>query len=505
MLRFLALALLGATMLPGVTTAQQQRDCLLDVITAPGSESRYIRLGDEVRFEARGGVEATCGASWVKADSADYYEGRGVLYLYGNVEYRDDRRTLVSDRATYFADEARVRAEGNVELIDRLGGSTLTGPILDYFPLTEQRGVERIFAPRRPHLTAYMDTTSGAEPFDIDADQIHIYGESLVAAAGRVVAVRQDMTAFGDSMHLDLAGDLLWLLGEPRIEANNVELEGDTILVTLEEGSVRDLRAWPNGSAVGQDLSIAAPLLLMFVEGEDVSRLVAWPGEVQAPPEDSAADAPRARGETQDYVLIADSIEVQRPGGVMDRVVAVGRARAEASEPAVPGDPLLGTDWIDGDTITGFFERADTAGHEAAAPDSALVMSQDTAADGQTGAGSVIAADSAAASGEVTLRRLIASGSARALYHIFAKAEEGEAAGPPAVNYVLGNVVTIWLQNGEVEKIRVIGPSTGVYLEPLPPATNGDTIQVPPDSLLVPGNTEPADTASSTSADLGRE
>lgn len=489
MLRFLALALLGAAMLPGNTAAQQQRDCVLDVITAPGSESRYIRLGDEVRFEARGGVEATCGASWVKADSADYYEGRGVLYLYSNVQYRDDRRTLVADRATYFADEARVRAEGNVELTDRLGGSKLTGPLLDYFPLTEQRGVERIFAPRRPHLTAYMDTTSGAEPFDVDADQIHIHGESLVAAAGRVVVVRQDMTAFGDSMHLDLAGDLLWLLGEPRIEANNVELEGDTILATLDEGSVRDVRAWPNGSAVGQELSVAAPMLLMFVEGEDVSRLVAWPGEVQAPPEDSMADAPRARGETQDYVLIADSIEVQRPGGVMDRVVAVGRARAEATEPAEPEDLLLGTDWIDGDTITGFFERPDTAGHEAVTPASALIIPQDTVAD----------------AGEATLRRLIASGSARALYHIFEKAEEGESVGPPALNYVLGNVVTIWLQNGEVEEVQVIGPSTGVYLEPLPPATNGDSTQVPPDSLLAPGNTEPADTASSTSADSGRE
>ena len=426
---------------------------MLDVITTPGSESRYVRTGDDAYLEAWGGVEATCGTSWVRADSATYYERSGILYLYGNMEYRDEERTLVADRATYYKEDEWVKAEGNAVLTELDNGSTLSGPILNYYPLTDRRTIEYIFAPERPHLTVYPDTTPGALPFEVDADQLHLYGDSVIAGAGDVVAIRDQLTATGDSMHLDLAGDRLWLFGEPGMEAKDVTLEGDTILALLEEGGIREIVAWYNGAAASDELSIEAPTLRMFVADGEIERLVAWPGADEPERPDSLRDATWARGETADYILFGDSIEVQRPGGVLEQLVTVGRARAESTRPADPMDPTFGTDWMDGDTIFGFFEAVDSLAHE------------------QT-------SDSASATGESELRRLVATGGARALYHV---QDESAAAGEglPGVNYVLGNVVIIWLQDSKVEEVRVIGPSTGVYLEPIPPATNGDSTVAP--------------------------
>jgi hypothetical protein len=149
--------------------------------------------------------------------------------------------------------------------------------------------------------------------------------------------------------------------------------------------------------------------------------------------------------------LTADSIDIERPGGHLERVVAVERARAASVDRLLPGGELVGTDWLEGDTITGYFE----------APE---------------------AADS---TGRLALTRLEASGAvARALYHIYEETEEEEAPSLPGVNYVIGRVVTLWLEKGEVQNARVVGPSTGIYLEPLPLATDGDSTVVPPDTTV---------------------
>ncbi|UCC72693.1 MAG: hypothetical protein JSV86_20435 [Gemmatimonadota bacterium] len=459
------------TAVPG-TGQQRQTGCDLQVETAPGAMSRMTQLADgETRSDVWGGVEATCGSKWLRADSASFYDQRGVLYLFENVEYRDEGRALVAERATYYQDEDWVRAEGNVVLSDTLGGSTLVGPVLEYYPMSAGRPQERMFAPGRPHLTFYREDAAGEEetPFEVDADRVHIYGDSAIAGAGRVVAVRGDLNAFGDSMDLDLGSDVLWLLGEPRVEAGETVLEGDSVLIRLEEGRVREIEAWPNASAVGSELSLAAPLLRMFVDSEEISRAVASAGDPERTGAvDSAGREPWARSMSRDYTLTADSIDIHRPGGQLERLIAVNGARAATTERLLPAGELLGTDWLEGETITGYF----------APPDS-------------TGGGEQ----------EIELTRLEASGSARALYHIYEEREESEAPTLPGVNYVIGNMVTLFLEEGEVREARVVGPSTGVYLEPLPIATDGDSATAAADSLSgAAADTAAADTAAAGGA-----
>jgi lipopolysaccharide export system protein LptA len=429
----------GAVIIAVLAMDPQRRDaCNVEIITTPGTVSHVTRLPDGGRrIDAGGGVEATCGDKHVRADSASYLESQGVLHLFRNFRFRDPRRTLEAQRATYYRDEDRLHAEGDVSLTDVESGSTLKGPLLDYYPANARRPVERIFAPERPHLQFYPGGAGAAanrgEAFDVDGDRIHIYGDSALAAAGRVVAIRQDLEATADSMNLDLTLDELWLLGDPEVVANQTSLEGDTILILLENQQVREIRAWPHASARSEDLTLTAPSLRLFADAGEIVRTVAAPGEPERTGAvDSAGREPWAYSRSTLYTLVADSIEIKRPAGRLDRVIAVERARAESLAPVAPEEGVLGRNWIEGDTVTGFFTQPDTSSGEAE---------------------------------EAELSRLISVGHARALYYLL---DEQAADGPPcpAINYVIGEVITLWLEAGEVREGEVVGPATGLYDEP---------------------------------------
>ena len=475
-LAFGAVVALAATLAP---RPHQLSGCQLEVRTQPGVNSRLLMLEEGgTRLDAGGGVEAICGNRSVKSDSATYFDARGQLYLFGNVLYEDGRRTLEADSAVYFEAEERVRADGHVVLTDPAQGSKLTGPIVHYYPQTESRPFERIFAPGRPHLT-FVSAEAGASdttPFEVDADHIHIHGDSVVGAFGEVIAVRGELTAFADSMELDGASDEFQLLGEPSMQTTDMLLEGDTIVVFLDQNSVREIRAWPNGSARSREMSLTAPSLRFFVEADQIERAIASPGDSArgGGAVERATDEPWARSESQDYTLVADSIEILRPGGQLEQLTAVGRARAASTTPVAAADSAFGNDWLVGDTISGYF----------AAPNAGIV---DTAgasdAPGQPGA---------------QLERLVASGSARALYHL--TQEAGGNAARPGINYVIGRIVTLWLADGEVQEAQVIGPSTGVYLEPLPLATDGDSLVVVAGDSVLPIPIDSVAVADTTSA-----
>ncbi|MGD2217363.1 MAG: hypothetical protein PVJ64_11415 [Gemmatimonadales bacterium] len=455
--------------------AAQQRgsSCDLEVETLPGARSTMTTLPDgEARNDVWGGIEATCGSKWLRADSAVFFDRRGVLYLFWNIEYEDEGRTLVAERAIYYQDEDWVRAEGDVVLTDTVGGSTLSGPLLEYYPVNANRPLERIFAPDRPHLVfRHRDSAADDPSFEVDGDRMHIYGDSAIAAQGTVVAVRGELTAYGDSMDLDLGLGELWLLGSPSVEAEETLLEGDSILIFLEESRVQEIQAWPNASAQGSELSLSAPLLRLFLDGEEISRAVASAGAPERTGAvDSAGREPWARSVSQDYVLTADSIDILRPGGRLERVIAVTSARAATADRLVTGRAALEKDWLVGDTITGYFAPADSGG------------------GGEQ---------------EARLARLEASGdTAKALYHIYEEREEGEAPTLPGVNNVIGRIITLWLEEGEVKNARCVGPCTGLYLEPTPIATDGDSTAVLPDTALADTSRAIPDTTTTDSSRL---
>jgi lipopolysaccharide export system protein LptA len=383
--------------------AQAPEGCALQVVTAPGTRSHYTQMTDgTARLEVGGGVEARCGPTWMRADSASYAQGPEILWLFGRVEIRDTVRTLHADRVTWYAKEERMRAEGRVRVVARTTGSTLDGSVLDYWPATERRAEERMLAPNRPHLTLRPDPDAAERrPLEVDGDRVHVYGERRVAVAGRATAVREGLAARADSIHLALDRDEIWMFGDPAVVVEGTTLAGDTIRAELRERRVERVEAWPRG-----------------------------------------------RARSQDYALRADSIDVRLPGQQLREVVAVGNAVAEAYTALAARDETSPADWVAGDTIVATFEPAATAPDAAASADAA-------------------AGDGAAARDRVELRQLVASGDARALYHM-----ESRRAGDllPAINYVRGRRVLVWFERGEVREGRVEGPTVGVYAEPGAPA-----------------------------------
>src|SRR5688572_32191161 len=99
-------------------------------------------------------AEGECRAQQITvvADSVEYYGDARLLYLIGNVDYREPRLTLRSRRLTYWLNDEHLRAEGNGDAT-LPSGTKLTGPEADYYrPAPGIRTSSRMVAPRRPTI-----------------------------------------------------------------------------------------------------------------------------------------------------------------------------------------------------------------------------------------------------------------------------------------------------------------------------------------------------------------
>src|SRR5437763_4251370 len=101
-----------------------------------------------------GGVVAHCigQGNTLTADSAEYYESEGRLYLVGNVHYTEPRATVTSHTMTYYQGDNHLHAEGDVVAV-LSNGSVLRGPVADYYRSTQGRPLAKLFAAGRPHVT----------------------------------------------------------------------------------------------------------------------------------------------------------------------------------------------------------------------------------------------------------------------------------------------------------------------------------------------------------------
>src|SRR3954468_9217724 len=186
-----------------------------NVITDPATNKRTIYLGQ--------GVVAHCigQGNTLTADSAEYYETEGRLFLIGNVHYTEPRATVDSRTMTYYQGDDHLHAEGDVVAV-MSNGSTLRGPSADYYRATATRPLARMFAPGRPRVTLVQkDTTGKGKPPDtanVLANQITMTGDSLVYASGKVEITRPDLLATGDSAFLNSGSDFARLMREPSVK-----------------------------------------------------------------------------------------------------------------------------------------------------------------------------------------------------------------------------------------------------------------------------------------------
>jgi lipopolysaccharide export system protein LptA len=394
----------------------------LNMIRQPSGQFNWW-LGQRARGEC------TAQQITVEADSVEFYGDARLLYLIGNVDYREPRLTLKSQRLTYWLNDEHLRAEGNVDAT-LSSGTRLTGPEADYYrPAPGIRTASRMVAPRRPTILLVETDSAGrrSEPTTLVANTVVMNNDSLVYAGGRVVITRTDVIAHADSAFMDAGREYARLMRSPRIEGRGDDpftLTGNLIELHGSQRALSRVLSSGKARAVSEDVTLTSDTLDMRLTDSEIQRVFAW-------------GQSRARAVSPEYDIVADSLDVQMPGQRVREVYAVRNAFAQSS----PDSTRLRSaekDWLRGDTIVARFDT--------------LAAPRDT-------------------SSRPRIRDLIARGHASSFYQV---ATSAGRAGRPGVNYVRGRVITVTFEDQAVETVRITEQAAGVYLEP-PATVPGDT------------------------------
>lgn len=457
MTRFGMLALVAALVSGGATAAVAQTpggQCILEASPIPGGNdsvattAAVLPSGKYNVFQG-GGVRYRCQGQDVTldADSTEYYGDQAVLYLIGNVHYREPRAKIDADRMTYFQIEDRLVAEGNVFAVDARG-STMTGPRAELLRARPGR-LQRLSADGRPTLVLIETDSLGQpeEPVDVVADRIVTDNDSLVYAGGAVRIGRPDFTSASDSAYLDSGHEFARLMGRPSIQGRGERpftLSAQLIDLFSRNRQLDRVIATTAARVLSEDTELTSDSLDLRLAGNELQEVFAWgPG--------------RAKATTPERTMIADSLHVVMPGQRIMRIDAVGEAYAET----VPDSTKVRSterDWLRGDTIVATFDStvvadsAATASQDSTRPDSAKPVRV---------AGDSLATDTTARNRPL-IRDLVATGHARSFYQM---APQAGGTGKPAVNYVRGRSITVDFRNQAVHTVTVADQAVGMYLE----------------------------------------
>ena len=407
-----------------VAQAQEiPRSCDLELPTGTRTQANIVTTatGQHITFLGRGVVAYCVGqGNRLTADSAEYYEADGRLFLVGNVHYTEPRATVDSRTMTYYQNDDHLHAEGNVVAV-MSNGSTLRGPSADYYRSTPQRPMARMIAVGRPTVTLVQrDTTGRGRPPDtahVVANQITMAGDSLVYAGGRVQITRPDLLATGDSAFMDSGREFARLMREPQVKglgSRSFTLTGGLIDIFSRNRLLERVVATPNGHALSQDLELVADTVDLRVQNNQMQRVIAW-------------GKGRARAVSPDREIVADSIDAIMPGQRVREVRALRNAYAESNPDS--GVVSEQRDWMRGDTIIARFDT---------------LVGTDTAS-------------------RPRIREIVAEGNARSFYQM--KNSKGPQT-QPTINYVRGRIIDILFEDRRVSTVTVTDKATGVLIEP---------------------------------------
>lgn len=414
------------------------RECLLQYETSSGNTRTNAQktASGQYNFFQGGGVTYHCEGqdNTLQADSAEYYGDQKVLYLIGTVHYTEPRAKVDSDRMTYFQIEDRLRAEGNVNVRTQTG-TTIRGPVMDYYRATTTRPLTRTVATGRPRMQIVQKATGNSppEPVDVVSNTLVSEGDNLVYASGSVEITRPDLLAKGDSVFLDGQREFARLMRTPSVQSRkgrSFTLTGGLIDLYSRNRNLERVVATPSGHVLSQDLELTADSVDLRVAANQLNRIIAW------------GKKSRATALSPDRQVVADSIDALMPGQRLREVRAIGKAYANS----IPDTAhLISTerDWMRGDSVTAEFDS---------------IPARDTTSKPQA-------------------KRIVANGNASSFYQL---TSSGAVKTLPNLNYVRGRIITVTFVNKTVDKVDVVDQATGVYLEPSATGTKSGEKPVTP-------------------------
>lgn len=422
-------------------SAQGPRECILDYESPTGNTRTTATELPSHRYNVfqGGGVLYRCRGqdNTIVADSSEYYGDQSILYLMGNVHYRETKAKVDSDKMTYFQLEDRLHAEGRVNVLLQ-SGTTMKSPAADYYRATATRPLARAIATNRPVMRIIEPDRSGraSEPINVVANLIVAEGDSLVFASGIVEITRPDVIAKGDSAWLDNRREFARLLKSPSVQSRKdrpFTLTGGVIDLYSKNRVLQRVVATPQGHVLSDELELVADTVDLRMGNDRLDRVMAWGGGKQA------------HALSPDREIVADSIDAIMPGQRVREVRAVRNAYAN-SLPDTAHVISTDRDWIRGDVIVAEFDS---------------VATSDTAS-------------------KPVPRRIVSTGHAVSYYQLAADTRTKTI---PNINYVKGKAITIQFENREVRTVDVFEEATGVYIEP---AREGTT-PAPSPARAVPG------------------
>lgn len=422
-----ALALLAGIPAAAVAQPADGRKCELEFEALHDSTTTVLEKQLTGKYNAfqGGGVRYRCKGQnmTMEADSAAYYGDLGILYLVGQVHYRDVDASLDADRVTYYQNEEWVIAEGNVYAVMK-NGSTMRGPSAEYFrAIPGVRPNARLLTTGRPSFSLRQPDSAGvARPVTgVVADRVTAEGDSLVFAGGNVEITRPDLTANADSVMLDEVSEYGRLLQNARVLGRGdrgFTLTGQTIDLFSREKQLERVLSMSGAEVLSEDVTVRSDTLDLRIAEGKLERAYAW-------------GPSRARAIAPGRDMQADSLDVQLVEQKLRELHAVGAARLES---VADTTRIRSTerDWLAGDTVIAYFDTLATGDSTSNPP----------------------------------LSEVRALGEARSFQQIPPDSGITER---PSLHYVSGRNITVSFDSGQVRQVVVISPDSGqtvgVYLD----------------------------------------
>ena len=420
-------------------------------VDSVGQYTETTNAAGEKTMNGGGGVLAHCvgTSTTISADSFAHYAALGRLDLIGRVQIRDTGFALDARLARYYLREGRLEAHNNVVAVNRVTGSVLRGPNLNYWrAVPGVRDTVEMYATQRPTVEYRQQDPGSAntEPYIIVSDRLRMKGDDRVWAGGKVTIDRSDFKARSDSMMMDQTRGFGVLVGgTPTVEgraatanaAKSYTLVGVRIELALQQRDIRAIKAMGNGQATGADWILTADTIDLRIADKRLQQTFAW------------GDSLRPHAISTLYTIQSDSLAIDSPGEVLTESRAFGDAFSTAKRDSTT--TATETDWITGDSLTIRFAQEQ---------------------------------DSITKATRSRLRELVSRGSARALTHHPPDARDTtQTGGGPSINYSRGNRITLSLRRDRIDRVVVAGRADGVHLEPKPKADSVKADSVKADSI----------------------
>jgi len=417
-----ALGVFCLTVAPAHGLTAQNRRCQLEIIHVQRQGVQVNVTPTVANYFAGGDVQLRCKGQAVRiwTDSMASYQGSVVQFI-GNFRYEDETAKVTSDFGTYYKDDERWEARGNVVYLNLKDASQLRGPSVNYYrKIRGTRELEEAFAEQRPTLTiASRDSTGrAAEPYLVVADRVRTRGQDLMWAGGTVTIDRSDLRGRGDSLQLDTgktgAGALVGHASIRRAAQDSFALAAKQIDLGLVKKELTSVTGRDSAALKSKDLDLSAELIRLRLESSKVVQTLAW----------GAKRRPEALAD--DYQVRGDSLAVDTPQEFLKELRAFGKAWVGFRPDSAKGE----RDWLSGAKIVAQFEQQTTGAKKA------------------------------------VLKTLEARDSAKSFYRI---ASSNVAGARPSINYSRADRILLTMLPGDslkVQRVDMAGHVDGVQLEP---------------------------------------